>query len=210
MKKKWSAFFVVLSFWLIVTAPALAQTPRPTPTNVAVSQSDPRGAIFGSVYFDVNGDGNCVNTGVEGELPAAGVTLQFTSSDAATVLHLTTGTDGTFGLVAAGESYWEVLVVPDTDMIVTSENPRYVPVYAADTLNHSGINFCVATGANAVIVFHDRTGTTTQTNAVILAPEAGAAAAQSSSTTMWFVSAAGVGFMFILLGLGIELERRRK
>ncbi|MCP5098347.1 MAG: hypothetical protein GY943_22590, partial [Chloroflexi bacterium] len=129
MNIKRNAILAILGVCLMVATPVFAQTPRPTPTNVPTSQSEPRGGIFGAVYVDVNGDGICVDSGVEGEVPVEGITVQFTSSNATTTLSLQTGANGTYGLVAAGESFWEVLVIPEADMHITSENPQYVPVY---------------------------------------------------------------------------------
>ncbi len=64
------------------------------------------GYITGAVYRDVNGDGACVDSGVQGEDPIKGVTIEFVSSDEATVVTLTTADNGTYGLADAGESYW--------------------------------------------------------------------------------------------------------
>ena len=58
---------------------------------IASAQSNERGAINGAVYRDINGDGVCVNTGVEGEVPVAGVPIEFVSSDEAVVINLETG-----------------------------------------------------------------------------------------------------------------------
>ncbi len=220
MKIKWHPLLAIVCLWLMAAVPVLAQTPRPTPTNVATNQSDPRGSVFGNVYLDVNGDGNCVNSGVEGEQPVANVNIQLTSSNATTVIPLTTGSDGSFGLVAAGESNWEVLVVTDATMVVTSQNPIYVPVYADGTLDHSNINFCIASSsnqavtavvggsANAVIVANSSTSAGTETNALILNPDSGAAK-QSSSQPIWLIVIAGIGAAFFLAGLGIEWRRRK-
>lgn len=207
MKKQLHAFLITLSLSLLLVAPAVAQTPRPTPTNVAPQSTDTRGSIFGSVYADVDGDGNCIGTGVAGEEPLSGVTIQFTSSDGATVIPLTSGADGSYGLVAAGESNWEVLVLPNNGTSVSSTNPRYVPVYRDEVLDHTGINFCVRQGAaaNAVIVNAD--GTTSGGNAtVILAPEAGAPA-QTGQPTL-FVLLGLFGFGLVVWGSFAEYRRR--
>ena len=224
MNTKKSIILVTLLFSLIMASPVFAQTPRPTPTNVAASVSDsnePRGAIFGAVYYDVNGDGVCVNSGVDGEVPATDVSVQFTSSNATTTLLLKTGADGTYGLVAAGESFWEVLIVPNSDMYVTSVNPQYVPVYRDGVLEHSSVNFCVSNSAidaaNAVIVRNTSTtstssstgNTTTSSNAVILVPEAGASAQQIQAASAWQPAAIFVGMLFLLFGLLLEWRRRK-
>jgi len=206
----------------MVATPVLAQTPRPTPTNVATNQNDPRGSIFGSVYLDVNGDGKCVNSGVEGEQPVANVNIQFTGSNATTIIPLTTGSDGTFGLVAAGESNWEVLAIPDANRVITSQNPIYVPVYADGTLDHSNINFCIAAStsqvvnpvpegsANAIIVTtNNGTSASSETNALILNPDSGTAAKQPATEPIWLIGIAFIGAAFLLTGLAIEWQRHK-
>lgn len=153
------------------------------------AQSDERGSIRGAVFEDVNGDGVCVNSGVAGEVAVAGVPLEFVSSDEATVVNLETGDDGTFGLVAAGQSVWRVTVKPNAaEWTVTSENPLYVPVFPSDGLIKTGINFCVAKGGNAVVIL----------------PESGAAA------TSGFIPLVGmVGASLLSAGAFLELRRRR-
>ncbi len=70
------------------------------------AQDDDYRTIRGGVYEDVNGDGRCVNTGVEGEGPVAGIDILFVSSDRETTVTLYTGDNGTYGLAGAGESIW--------------------------------------------------------------------------------------------------------
>lgn len=214
MKKQYIAYLVGILSLLIVT-PALAQTtpPRPTPTNVAPGQTNSRGSISGYVYADVNGDGVCVNTGVAGEIPVEGITIQFTSSDGETVIPLQSGKNGSFGLVAAGESFWEVLAMPASG-IVSSENPRFVPVYADDVLDHANINFCVSPGAvtSGVIVGAPISNlppsAAIQNNTAVM-PEAGAPARPISSNRGVFGLTAVVGLAIFLTGVGLEIQRRR-
>ncbi|WP_420644136.1 SdrD B-like domain-containing protein [Candidatus Leptofilum sp.] len=158
----------------------------------AQAQSDERGSISGAVYKDVNGDGVCVNTGVAGEEPVEGVTIEFVSSDEATVVTLTTADNGTYGLAAAGQSYWRVTAKPDTaKYVVTSENPRYAPVFPNDGLVQTGYDFCVSEGTNAVIIL----------------PESGAAASTSGGSWIVWVTAV---FGLALVGMGIFLEWKRR
>lgn len=156
------------------------------------AQTDERGSISGAVYKDVNGDGICVDSGVTGEDPVEGVTIEFVSSDEATVVTLTTAENGTYGLAAAGQSYWRVTAKPDsTKYIVTSENPLYAPVFPENGLVQTGFNFCVSEGTNAVIIL----------------PESGAAASATSGG--WLVWATAV-FGLALIGTGILLEWKRR
>ncbi|MCB8941430.1 MAG: hypothetical protein H6655_23700 [Ardenticatenaceae bacterium] len=156
------------------------------------AQTDERGSISGAVYKDVNGDGRCIDTGVTGEVPVQGVTIEFVSSDEATVVTLTTADNGTYGLAAAGQSYWRVTAKPDSSKyLVTSENPLYAPVYPENGLVQAGYNFCVSEGSNAVIIL----------------PESGAAAKATSGS--WIVLATAV-FGLALIGTGIGLEWKRR
>ncbi|MCP4421119.1 MAG: hypothetical protein GY805_31290 [Chloroflexi bacterium] len=161
------------------------------------AQTDDTGYINGSVYKDVDGDGNCINTGVEGEEPVEGITIEFVSSDEATVVTLTTADNGTYGLADAGESYWRVTAKPDeTQYTVTSENPLYAPVFPADGLVQTGYDFCVSDGTI--------TGGNGSTNAVIILPESGAAA--TNNGVVWLTAVFGLA----LIGIGIVLEMKRR
>lgn len=156
------------------------------------AQTDERGSISGAVYKDVNGDGRCIDTGVTGEVPVEGVTIEFVSSDEATVVTLTTADNGTYGLAAAGQSYWRVTAKPDsTKYIVTSENPLYAPVFPENGLVQTGFNFCVSEGSNAVIIL----------------PESGAAASTAGGSWILWVTAV---FGLTLIGTGVALEWKRR
>lgn len=156
---------------------------------VGTVQAQDSGSISGAVYLDVNGDGRCINTGVTGEVPVAGVTIEFTSSDEATVVTLTTADNGTYGLAGAGQSYWRVTAKPDAaKYVVTSENPLYAPVFPENGLAQTGFNFCVSQGTNAVIIL----------------PESGAAA--SNMGMVWVTAVFGLA----LVGVGIALEAKRR
>lgn len=156
----------------------------------AQEDGEERGTIRGAVYQDVNGDGRCVNTGVSGEVPVPGVNVEFVSSDEETVVTLFTGDDGTYGLVAAGQSVWRVTAKPDpAKWVVTSENPRSVPLLDVASLEQLNIDFCVASPARAVIVL----------------PKSGAAAGPLNMVT---AVAALLGVGVFALGLGMEWRRR--
>lgn len=157
-----------------------------------VQAQENRGTIQGLVYQDVNGDGLCVNTGVEGEEPVAGVDIEFTSSDEDTVITLYTDEHGIYGLFAAGHSYWRVTAKPNADWVVTSVNPLYAPL-DADNRVVTDVNFCVR-NVNAPYVY----GT-----AAVILPESGAA--HNSAVTI----AALTGILFIAVGTVLEVRRRR-
>jgi hypothetical protein len=158
---------------------------------IAYSQTDVRGSISGAVYEDKNGDGVCVNSGVQGENPVANIDLEFVSSDEATIVNLYTGSDGTYGLVAAGQSVWRVTVKPDrSKWTVTSKNPLYAWVAPDTGLNQTDINFCIQQGGNAVIVL----------------PESGAAAQPLAAT--WLTIFSLIGMAFVTVGLVLEWRRQ--
>lgn len=168
-------------------------------TAVAQAQDSDTGYITGAVYRDVNADGLCIDTGVEGEDPVEGIPIEFVSSDEATVVTLTTADNGTYGLADAGESYWRVSAKPDAaKYTVTSENPLFAPVFPADGLVQTGYNFCVSDGA-----FVPGNG---NTNAVIILPESGAAATGNSNIVVWI--AAVFGLALIAVGAALEIKRR--
>jgi hypothetical protein len=168
------------------------------------AQTIDTGSISGAVYKDVNGDGSCINTGVEGEEPVEGITIEFVSSDEAIVVTLTTADNGTYGLAGAGESYWRVSAKPDAaKYIVTSENPLYAPVYPADGLVQTGYNFCVSDG----VISSTNNGTGGSTNAIIILPESGAAAENTTNNSVvWLTAVFGLAF----IGVGVMLEIRRR
>lgn len=163
------------------------------------AQDEDTGYITGAVYKDVNADGLCIDTGVEGEDPVEGVTIEFVSSDEATVVTLTTADNGTYGLADAGESNWRVTAKPDAaKYVVTSENPLFAPVLPSEGLVQTGYNFCVSDGTTGTIGIGG-------TNAVIILPESGAAAAENH-TAVWLTVVLGLA----LIGAGTVLEIKRR
>ncbi len=112
------------------------------PAGAALAKDSSSHAVFsslrGGVYEDPDGDGRCDDAGRQ---PVAGVGLLFTSGAAS--LRLTTGSDGTYGLVDAGQGRWLILAQPNADWTVTSQNPLLVEVSAAAGLVRTGLDFCV-------------------------------------------------------------------
>jgi hypothetical protein len=197
-------FLLVLA--VLVSGPGVAQaqsptptnTPRPTPTNIPQpANATPHGSIRGMVYRDVNGDGQCVATGIVGETPLEGVTVQFVSSDEQTVITQLSAANGGFELAGAGESYWRVTLQPSAGWVVTSENPRYAPVYAPN-LVVTDVNFCVQQGTAVVLP-----ALIIPSSAPPLLPDSGAPANMFS---FWLVV---TGLAFILFGLILHWQQRR-
>jgi hypothetical protein len=144
------------------------------------------GDIHGLVYEDVTGNGQCINTGVPGEGPVEGINVEFISSDRQTIITHYSGEGGVFGLFGAGHSYWEVVARPGPEWVVTSENPRYAPIYP-DTLTQTGVNFCVRRASQVPIIL----------------PVSGQA------NVGWLTAVAAlIGFGFI--GTGLVLHGRRE
>lgn len=175
MKRYTSLMITLVMLWLLAAA-----------TAVAAQSNQNEGSIRGGVYRDVNGDGRCVDTGVVGETGIAGIDVQFVSSDRATVVTLTTGDDGTFGLVAAGQSIWEVTARPNpSQWVVTSENPRYAPVLPETGLVQTGVNFCIGQGSNAVIVLPESGGQLAKHWGLLATAVVGLAIFATGATLQW-------------------------
>jgi len=171
-----------------------------------------RGTIRGAVYQDVNGDGKCVNTGVAGEESVAGVSIEFVSSDGNHTIHLYTGENGTYGLADAGFSNWKVTATPNSDWVVTSLNPQYANINF-DEPEALDVNFCVAkvgywTGPVQPIYPIQPIYPGGQLPPSVVLPESGAPAASNNAGLLTAVVALG-GLSFIMLGLGLEVKRRR-
>ena len=193
----------------VLTAEA-QDAPRPTPTPSVNSpgQDDPvdthpdagnNKSIRGSVYIDVNSDGVCVNSGVDGEVPVQNINIDFISSAGENLVTLQSGENGTYGLVNAGDSYWEVVVDPDNTWIVTSQNPLYASI-SDDTPVQIGIDFCV----QKVDAYMPPT-TLPIVSPPVLLPEAGAAQ-QSGNIALMLVAITGMGL--VLLGTGLKMRER--
>lgn len=150
------------------------------------AQEKTHGAIQGVVYEDVNGDGKCVDTGVAGEVPVANVNVEFVSSDEQTVLTMYSSPDGAFGLYAAGFSYWKLTARPGSEWVVTSPNPIYAPIDAANPAI-AGLFFCVK-----------KAKTTT-----VLLPRSGDVVGAG-----WLGGTAVTGIILLIAGFVLEKRRR--
>lgn len=183
--------------------PTPTNTPRPTPTNLPPPTNPPpttggsiQGSIRGVVYADVTGNGRCVNTGVAGETAVPNVSIEFVSSDEKTVITHTSGANGVFELAAAGESYWRVTAKPPAGWVVTSENPRYAPIYPETPLA-TGVNFCVMQVTAVPLPIPPTSG--------LLLPDSGATANSTPTISLW-MAIAGLG----LILAGLILHRQQK
>ena len=160
---------------------------RPTPTaeasgpGVQPAGSGKMGTIQGMVYEDLDGDGQCFQTGEAGEGPLANINMEFVSSDEKTVINLQTDENGVYGLAAAGYSYWAVSPQPDASWVVASEETLYVPIFA-DSLAATDVNFCLLKASSAQV----------------LLPESG-----SSFPAAILTGSLAIGLMLLLAGMGL-------
>jgi SdrD B-like domain len=195
MSRKISVSLLLACLMCLMVSVVYAQDgPRPTPTDIGPTApgtpeppSSARGTVRGFVYADVNGDGRCMNTGVAGEEPVAGVPVEFVNSDGKYVITHTSGENGAYELAGAGQSNWRVTAQTGSDWVVTSENPRYALV-SADNLAATDVNFCVAKAGTAV---YPLTAPLTFSSNNYVLPDSGAPA--QPTTIFWPV----------LLGLGL-------
>ncbi len=147
-----------------------------------------RGYIEGRIHIDVNGDGVCVDSGVEGEDPLPNVNVQFTSSDGETVITHYSGESGYYGLAAAGYSYWEITVLPPEGWTVTSEPTIYVPIFD-DSRSATDVHFCLSDGP-------------VKNQGSTLLPESGAEGGNGLLLTAVF------GLTILVAGAALELRHR--
>ena len=127
MKKARSAFWVCMAAFILALS------------SIAAS---PRGGIRGMIYQDVDGDGQCQYSADGLDRPVPGMTLIFATAD--TLTNLYTGSDGTYGLVAAGQGDWLVRAAPGAGRwSVLSTNPIALEIDDGGTLIHTDVNFCV-------------------------------------------------------------------
>lgn len=218
MFKKFQVSICLVIVLALFAGAAYAQegqaTPRPTPTNIPpegsgsppteIEGADSRGSIRGTVYDDLNGDGQCAS-----EPALAGVPIKFVSDRGNTTVFLQSGENGTYGLVAAGLGTWTVTAEPGAGMVVTSKNP--VQAFIAEDNNLVlGVNFCIAKGTTPGPgnpgPGNPGTGNPRPVNPAygpVILPTAGASVAPALVAT----GVTGIGLF--LAGFGLEINRRR-
>ena len=142
------------------------------------------GSIRGTVYEDVNGDGRCG----PGDPILAWVPLKFTTNHSPIPIYLQSGDNGTYGLVAIGDSTWFVTAEPPAPWVVTSAKTREALI---DPNNQLALNvdFCIADSGKI-----PARRTLPVSGAPISAPLAGIIL---------------LGFSLMASGLGLEWRRRR-
>jgi hypothetical protein len=189
MKKVTLPFLIViiLIFTLSTVASASDDSYQSTSlTSTLMFQTEVRGSISGAVYEDRNADGVCVGTG---EPALAGINIQFASDDGSSTVHLQSGPDGTYGLVAAGLGTWTVTGVPLTGFSVSSTNPQVVHL-SAELPDATGVDFCIIKGSGSG-------------GGLVVLPESGA----SIAPPLWIAALAGISL--VAAGAALEIRRRR-
>ena len=155
---------------------------------ISLVSAQSTGAIRGTVYNDLDANGVCVGTGEPGQ---SGIPIDFVIPDGSTTLVLTSGDDGTYGLVAAGYGTWQVTVKPGTGWLVTSEQTRQVTI-GTNNPEANNIDFCVVQVTEG-----------TETNGAATLPASGA----FISPTLLIVGLAGL--IFLAAGALLVLKGRR-
>lgn len=154
-------------------------------------------SIRGTVYLDRNVNGVCVG---EGEPVQAGIPIEFVSNDGKWSTYLQSGSDGTYGLVAAGYGTWTVSAKPNAQQyVVTSQASKSVFVVAENKVA-LGVDFCVAP-ANAV----PGTGGGTLPS---IATFASLPAAGGPSNNSWFMLTIALGVVLMAAGAGLYWQQR--
>ena len=167
----------------------------------AVAQDDPEqdfsGSISGVVYRDVNANGICTD---EDEPGVSGIPLQFVFREDESIANLTSGSEGYFELMAAGDGTWQVTVNPGSGWRVTSQQTRQVLVME-DEPDVEEIDFCivqvsVSGGAGG-------TGGEGGGGSQPVLPESGAPFSPS------LIVATGLGMLFLAAGAVLFVHSRR-
>lgn len=193
MKRITLTFLIaVIMILTMSTAASASDGPDQSHSSAAtvILQQTVRGSIRGTVYEDRNADGVCVGTG---EPALGGINIQFVSDDGGSTVHLQSGYDGSYGLVAVGLGTWTVTAVPLTGFSVSSTNPQVV-VLNEERPDATGVDFCIIKGSGS--------GTDTGGGSVVL-PESGSGIAPR------LVLIALIGMAFVAGGTAFEIRRRR-
>lgn len=129
----------------VTTVPPTATATQPPTTGGGGATEQASGSIRGTVYEDKNNDGKCVG---QNEPTLSGIVVQFVSNDGQTTVFLESGSDGSYGLVAAGLGTWSVKAIPPAGYSVSSEETRSVFLSEAQRVA-TGVDFCIRKGAAA-------------------------------------------------------------
>lgn len=129
--------------------PGATSTPIPGATNTPIAGSGPAtgsslGSIRGTVYEDKNNDGKCVG---QNEPILSGIIIEFMSQDGQNTVFLESGSDGSYGLVAAGYGPWKVTAKPPAGYTISSAASQTVTISAEQPVALN-VDFCVRKGAS--------------------------------------------------------------
>lgn len=149
---------------------------------IGIAYSQERGSIRGTIREDKNGDGECAT-----EPTIEGIRIEFVSNDGQTVVYLDSGSDGTYGLVAAGLGTWKVSASPTSGYVVTSQ--KTIEVFLGEEQQLAlGVDFCVRSDTASPVVL----------------PASGA----SASPILLLTAVLGMGL--VTTGLGLEWRRVKR
>lgn len=166
----------------------------------AVLAQDAGGAILGTVFHDLDGDGACVGTS---EPAVEGIVVEFVNAESAIQTALATNEDGSFSYVSAGFGTWNVSIRPSAGWIVTAEQSQQIALTPSQPVI-TNLDFCVTEGTATVNSQApvEKTNTKVSISAVTL-PESGAPVAPQ----LLIAAFTGIGFM--LIGAGLIAYNRR-
>jgi hypothetical protein len=166
----------------------------------AVIAQDAGGAILGTVYHDLDGDGACIGTS---EPAIEGIVVEFVNVESAIQTALATNEDGSFSYVSAGFGTWNISIRPPAGWIVTGEQSQQIALTPSQPVI-TNLDFCVTERAATVNVSApiESAESSVAPTAVTL-PESGAPVAPD----LLIGGVMGIGFM--LIGAGLIAYNRR-
>jgi hypothetical protein len=165
---------------------------------------DDTGAISGTVFRDINGNGQCTN---EDEPTVSGIALQLVNRDDNTIVNLTSGAGGFYELVNASLGTWQVTVNPGAGWRVTSPQTRQVLI-SENEPDVEEVDFCIvqdtaATATTTATATPAPPSTSTPTPSQPVLPESGAPVAPG------LLLAGGAGLLFLFAGAILFAYTRR-
>jgi hypothetical protein len=165
-------------------------------TAAAFAQSS-AGAILGTVYNDLNGDGVCVGTSEPG-LP--NMVVEFVNTEAAIQTALQTNENGSYGYTSAGLGTWNVTVKPPQGWQSTAQSTRQVTLTSTQPVA-SGIDFCITQSTTTPVP--TSTPQSGGSGGAVTLPESGATIAPALLVTLV------IGLGLLALGAGLFFYSRR-
>ncbi len=101
---------------------------------------DQQGSINGTVYRDINENGNC--TGEAEPVVSANIPLELVQDDIGQLIRITTAADGTYFYSTDTLGLWRVTIVPGQGWRVTSQQTLEI-VLTEDNPDANAVDFCI-------------------------------------------------------------------